>query len=77
MKVRSSSRRPVRKVTGASAGGAAATILVFLLSKLLHVEVDPATVGAFVTLGSFLGGYLTPPGFAEVKFVNPTEEKDG
>ncbi len=54
------SAAPQKKVVAAGIGGAAATILVWLISVLFNLEV-PAEVGAAIaTVFSFVAGYLTP-----------------
>lgn len=51
------SNAPTPKVVGAGAGGAIATILVWVLG-LAGVEVPPEVAAALATVVAFIGGYI-------------------
>jgi hypothetical protein len=51
------SRKPTQKVAAASAGGAAATLIVFALTQL-GVELGPTEAGAIATLCAVAAGYV-------------------
>lgn len=51
---------PVRKVTAAGVGGAAATVAVIVLQMATGTEVPVGLEGALATLFAFVAGYITP-----------------
>ncbi len=57
-----SSWRPVPKVTAVALGGAAATLLVWLLDAARGLSVPPEAAAALTALLAFVFGYLKAPG---------------
>lgn len=50
---------PIRKVSAAGVGGAAATVIIFILT-LLDVDVPPEAAAGLAALLAFGAGYMTP-----------------
>jgi hypothetical protein len=61
----SSSARPVQKVTAGLLAGAITTILVYVVSIAVDVEIPPTIAAAVTTLIGFLISYVVPPGADE------------
>ena len=56
----SGSAVPRPKVAAAGIGGAATTIVIWLLNDMAGVEVTPEVAAALATIIAFLAGYFTP-----------------
>jgi hypothetical protein len=56
----SGSLAPRPKVAAAGIGGAATTILIWILNDLAGVQVTPEVAAALATIIAFAAGYFTP-----------------
>lgn len=57
--------KPVPKMTATALGGAAATLLVWLINAGTRLEVPAEAAAAFAVLFAFLCGYIKTPADAE------------
>jgi putative flippase GtrA len=53
--------RPTRKVGAGGVGGAVAVIVVYILQRYAHINIDATLSAAITTVVTFIVAYLTPP----------------
>lgn len=61
--------RPIRKVQAGALSGASATLLIFLVERLLKLKIDPALATAATAFLAALVSYLVKP--ADTDGVRP------
>lgn len=70
--VNAKSAAPIRKVAAGGAAGAITTILVWMASQLLHMEIPEAVASAFTLVIMFGASYLTPSAAGDAGgIINP------
>lgn len=53
--------RPTRKVGAGGLGGAVAVIVIYVLQRWAHLDIDATLSAAITTIVTFIVAYLTPP----------------
>lgn len=66
---------PAQKVTAATAGAAAGTLVAAIINRYVEVPLDVIEVGGIITIFTFLSGYVTPPNDRDQVVSTPSDKQ--